>query len=58
MSVQAGHGEQVRAGGRIEWVCRQTGWIAGSLAVITTLGLDREVVVRYFFNSPTTGPWT
>ena len=53
MSVQAGQGEQNRAGGRIEWVCRQTGWIAGSLAVIMMLALIREVVGRYFFNKPT-----
>lgn len=53
MSVQAGQGEQNRTEGRIEWVCRQTGWIAGSLAVIMMLALIREVVGRYFFNQPT-----
>lgn len=53
MSVQTGQGERNRAEGRIEWVCRQTGWIAGGLAVIMMLALVREVVGRYFFNSPT-----
>ena len=53
MSVQTGQGERVRSGGRIEWFCMQTGWIAGSLAVIMMLALVREVVGRYFFNSPT-----
>jgi len=53
MSAQAAQGVRNRKEGRIEWVCRQTGWVAGSLAVLMMLALIREVVGRYFFNQPT-----
>ena len=53
MCSQVGQGYPGRPEGRIERVCRQTGWIAGSLAVIMMLALIREVVGRYFFNRPT-----
>lgn len=53
MSIQTSQDHRGRPTGRIEWLCEQTGWIAGSLAVIMMLALVREVVGRYFFNSPT-----
>ncbi|NPV04458.1 MAG: TRAP transporter small permease [Syntrophaceae bacterium] len=53
MGTQIDQGHPARPEGRIEWVCRQTGWIAGSLAVIMMFSLIREVVGRYFFNRPT-----
>ncbi len=53
MSTQVGQEYPGRPEGRIEWVCRQTGCIAGSLAVLMMLALIREVVGRYFFNRPT-----
>jgi len=53
MSVQVDQGEQSKSGGRIAWICRQTGWIAGGLSVIMMLALVREVVGRYVFNNPT-----
>jgi len=53
MSAHAGQGDENRGTDRIEWICRQTGWIAGGLAVIMMLALVREVAGRYFFNQPT-----
>jgi len=53
MSIQTSQDHRGRPTGRIEWLCEHTGWIAGSLAVIMMLALVREVVGRYFFNSPT-----
>lgn len=37
----------------INWFCESTGLIAGSLVAIMMLALVREVIGRYFFNSPT-----
>ena len=37
----------------MEWVARQTGWIAGALAFVMMAAIVREVTGRYFFNSPT-----
>ncbi len=37
----------------VTWVSLQSGWLAGSLAVIMMAALVREVGGRYFFNAPT-----
>ena len=37
----------------MEWLSKQTGWIAGSLSFIMMIAIIREVAGRYFFNSPT-----
>lgn len=37
----------------LEWLSKQTGWIAGSLSFIMMIAIIREVTGRYFFNSPT-----
>ncbi len=50
------HSSQVnrsRPGKIAEWLCTQTGWMAGALVVIMMAALVREVVGRYFFNQPT-----
>jgi TRAP-type C4-dicarboxylate transport system permease small subunit len=37
----------------VNWLSRQSGWLAGSLAVVMMAALVREVGGRYFFNAPT-----
>ncbi|OPY86538.1 MAG: Tripartite ATP-independent periplasmic transporter [Smithella sp. PtaU1.Bin162] len=37
----------------INWFCESTGLIAGGFVIIMMLALIREVIGRYFFNSPT-----
>lgn len=39
--------------GAVTWLSLQSGWLAGSLAVIMMAALVREVGGRYFFNTPT-----
>jgi TRAP-type mannitol/chloroaromatic compound transport system permease small subunit len=36
----------------LEWLSDQLGWIAGGLTIVMMIGVMREVVGRYFFNSP------
>lgn len=36
-----------------DWLCERSGLLAGSLVIVMMLSLMREVVGRYFFNSPT-----
>ena len=37
----------------LEWLAKQSGWIAGALAFVMMLAIIREVAGRYFFNAPT-----
>ena len=37
---------------RFEWFTNQIGWISGIAALLMTLAVMREVIGRYFFNSP------
>ena len=40
----------------LEWLSQQLGWLAGGLAAIMMIAVMREVVGRYFFNTPS--DWT
>ncbi|MCB2191069.1 MAG: TRAP transporter small permease [Deltaproteobacteria bacterium] len=36
----------------MEWLSRQLGWIGGGLTAVMMIAVMREVIGRYFFNSP------
>ena len=37
----------------MEWLSKQSGWMAGALSFVMMLAIIREVAGRYFFNTPT-----
>jgi TRAP-type mannitol/chloroaromatic compound transport system permease small subunit len=38
--------------GKLDWLSRHFGWIAGGLTMVMMVAVMREVVGRYFFNAP------